>query len=71
MATYNITLCPFYQHEALKSVTCEGYVCCKSLTQIRFKTAKDKLEFQLQFCRTDGWYRCPLAIQLYNKYEEE
>lgn len=71
MPNYPVSICPFYERESDKSITCEGFVCDNCLTQIRFMSDRDKLKFQSKYCRRDNWASCPLAIQLAKKYEEE
>lgn len=67
--TYGVkTVCPFYEQEAEKSITCEGLIAgTRSMT--RFAGREQKTQFQKQVC-AKGCYAayCPLAQALYRKY---
>ncbi len=68
MAHFRIASCPYYAHEAWKSITCEGYFGKDTLTQIRFKTGDLKERHARVYCR-NNWQKCPLAIALEQKYK--
>lgn len=63
-------ICPYYDHEAKLSITCEG-VLPGSQTLSRFREEKNKQIWQETFCETHGYCKCPLAAKLNEKYEKE
>ena len=63
------TICPFYERETDRSITCEG-LRENSVLTMRFPARKDKSAWQEDFCMTFAYRRCPLARACYEKYEE-
>lgn len=64
------TICPYYVREANKSITCEGTVS-GTLSQHRFDSEQEMLQFQTQFCCTRTYSRCPHAASLNEKYQND
>ena len=61
------SICPFYEHEARLSITCEGM--CGELSGIRkFQDEGRKKAWQEKFCFERQYLRCPYAGLLENKY---
>ncbi len=60
-------ICPFYQREAGLSVTCEGAEGCSNL-MIRFASKEEKRRWQIRFCETFSYLRCPFACTLDRQY---
>jgi hypothetical protein len=64
-------VCPYYQRESGKSLTCEGLIDGTVCT-MRFDSAEARLEWQAMSCEMHNYQRCcPLAAALEKKYEEE
>lgn len=64
-------ICPFYQRESGKSLTCEGMIVGTVCTH-RFRDEESRLKWQAMNCEMlNYWNCCPLAAALQKKYEEE
>jgi len=63
------TICPFYERETERSITCEGLRGDSVLT-MRFPTRREKTAWQEEFCMTFTHNRCPLARACYEKYAD-
>lgn len=65
------TICPFYQREADKSITCEG-VIPGTTASTHFDSKGEKRLFQEQHCELREYEKCcPLAAALMRKYEDD
>ena len=64
------TVCPFYMHEADKSITCEG-LRETSLLMMRFRQREEKEAWQAEFCVKFSYDQCPVAWMLLQKYDAQ
>lgn len=55
-----VTVCPFYQRESGKSITCEG-MGEKTEIAIKFNDNFGKQIWQKKYCRTYKYGGCPIA----------
>ena len=62
------TVCPFYECENQTSITCEG-VYIPSVITMKFKSGKDKKQWQEKYCFLFEYNNCPIARGLIEKYE--
>lgn len=63
-------VCPFYIREYKRSITCEGVGQSDEILH-RFSGGQEKAEFQRRYCFGYGFYRCPVARMLWEKYEKD
>lgn len=61
------TKCPFYLKEGEKTICCEGFLDTNKV-RVVFFTPEKKKNFQENFCFTDCYRGCPLAIAANEKY---
>ena len=62
------TVCPFYEMENQNSISCEG-VFIPSVITMKFKSGKDKKQWQEKYCFLFEYNKCPIARGLIEKYE--
>ena len=62
--------CPFFIKENVDYICCEGYIKNTSMLT-RFPNSALKREHEKKYCYKEDGGRCPMARQLYAKYEKE
>lgn len=62
-----MAVCPFYEGEGKKTITCEGAIGVRCLNT--FETVSDKIKHELAYC-CRNYKNCALAKTLLDKYGE-
>ena len=61
--------CPFFMKENVDYICCEGFVKNTSMLT-KFPTSQAKREHEKKFCYKEDGGKCPLAVNLYEKYKK-
>lgn len=59
-----LTVCPYYEAEAGKSIRCNGFLTGSS-TALRFCSGQQKDVWQHAYCFRHDYNKCPIAFMLY------
>lgn len=62
-----LVFCPFYVTESCLSITCEGIISLRMVSQFESETAK--MEHEQDFCCGKTCRGCPLFRELARKYD--
>lgn len=64
-----VPLCPFYKDEDRQRIFCEG-VAGSAALHVTFSVPNERKEFGLTHCRSWDWEQCPVAVMLWQQYDD-